>query len=100
MLNKHTNMSTKRKAADLPLTPSKRQHKVLTLCEKVEVIEAVIAGLNFVQAATKFGCGRTQIANIMNNKKNILDAYTNGTKATTKYLQLHNCQYPQINEKV
>ena len=65
-------MSAKRKATDVPLTPSKSRRKVLTQCEKVEVIEAVNTGMNFVKAAAKFNCVRTQIANIMNNKKNTL----------------------------
>ena len=52
---------------ELPGTPSKCIHKVLTLAEKVKVIEAVNTGLSNVKVATKFGCGRTQVANILLN---------------------------------
>ena len=38
------NMSCKRKAPASPLTPSKRAHRVLTLAEKVQVIDAVDDG--------------------------------------------------------
>ena len=36
----------------------------------------------------------------MLNKTAILEAYTNGAKAETKYLQSRNCMYPQIDTKV
>ena len=48
----------------------------------------------------KFGCGHTQVANILLNKTVTLEAYTNGVKAETKYLQPHNCLYPEIDAKV
>ena len=74
--------------------------KVLTLAEKIQVIDAVNSGLSNVKVASKFQCGRTQIAYILLNKTAILEAYTNGTKSSTKYLQPCNCQYHEINVKV
>ena len=57
-------------------------------------------GLSNVKVALKFGCGHTQVGNILLNKTAILEAYTNGTKANTKYLQPRHCIYPQIDAKV
>ena len=93
-------MSAKRKEIDSPGTPSKRVCKVLTLVEKVQVIDAINSGLNNTKVASKFQCGWTQIANILLNKTAILEAYTNGTKYTTKYLQPRHCMYPEIDAKV
>ena len=73
---------------------------MLTLSDKIKVIDSVNEGMKNSQVAAKFGCGRTQIANILLNKKAIVEAYTNGAKADTKYLQPRNCQYPTIDEKV
>ena len=69
---------------------------MLTLAEKIEVIKAVENCLSNVKVALKFGCGHTQVDNIMLNKTAILEAYTNGTK----YLLSRNCVYPQIDTKV
>ena len=94
-------MSAKRKAIDHPGTPSKHACKVLTLAEKIKVIETIEDGLSNVKVASKFRCGCTQVGNIMlNNETAILEAYTNGTKDVTKYLQSRNCMYPQIDTKV
>ena len=48
-------MSAKQKATDSPGTPSKCAHKVLTLAEKVQVIDAANSGLSNVKLASKFG---------------------------------------------
>ena len=62
------------------------------------MIEAVEQdGLSNVKVASKFGCGRTQVGNILFNKTVILEAYTNGAKANTKYLQPRHCVHPQID---
>ena len=74
-------MPAKRKTIDSPGTPSKCALKVLTLAEKVKVIEALNAGLSNVKVASNFNCGRTQMANIINNKDAIIEAYSNGCKS-------------------
>ena len=93
-------MSTKRKATDMHGTPAKHVQNVLTLAEKIKVIEAVDSGISNMKVALKFGCGHTLVGNIMLNKMAIFDAYTNGTKDNTKYLQPRHCVYPQIDVKV
>ena len=91
-------MSTERKATDSPGNPSKCAHRVLTLAEKVKVIEA--SGLNNVKTALKFNCGPTQIANIYLNKTAIMEAYTNGRNSDSKYLEPKPAMYPEIDEGV
>ena len=93
-------MSAKQKATDSPRTPSKCIRKVLMLAEKVKVIDAVNSGLSNVKVANKFRYGRSQVGNILMNKTAILEAYTSGTKADTKYLHPCHCMYPQIDSKV
>ena len=73
---------------------------MLALAEKVKVIEAMNTGLINIKIASKFGCGHTQVANILLNKTAILEAYTNGANADTKYLQAQNCMYPDTDAKV
>ena len=73
---------------------------VLTLAEKIKVIEAVDNGLSNVKVASMFGSGHTQVGNIILNKSAILEECTNGTKTNTKYLQPHHCVYSQIDAKV
>ena len=58
------------------------------------------SGLSNIKIASQFGCGCTQVANILLNKTAILEAYTNGANAETKYLQPRNCMYPDIDTKV
>ena len=93
-------MSQKRKATELSITPAKRARKVLTLAKKVQVIEYVDSGANNVKTAMKFGCGRTQIGNILLNRKAILETYGNGRNCESKYLQQRPQQYPGIDEAV
>ena len=61
------------------------------------MIEAIEYGLSNVKVASEFGCGHTQVGNIMLNKTAILEAYINATTDDTKYLQSRNCVYPQID---
>ena len=69
-----------------PLKQDKRQkelptRKCLSLCEKVEVIHASKElAQSAKQLAKRFGCGKTQIAQILSRKDTILEEWTsNGT---------------------
>ena len=64
-------MSLKRPASDSLGTPSKIARKVLTLCDKMKVIEAINRSLSHHSAAVKFGVGGTQINNIIQDQQNI-----------------------------
>ena len=64
-------MSLKWPASDSLGTPSKKARKVFTLCDKMKVIEAVNRGLSHRSAAVKFGVGKTQINNIIQDQQNI-----------------------------
>ena len=93
-------MSAKQKVPSLPATPSKKSQKVLTLANKIRVIEAVDNGMLHRWAAIKFDCGHTQVNTIILNCDSITEAYQNGTKATVKYLIPRNIQYPEIDQEV
>lgn len=93
-------MATKRKSPDSPGTPSKRRRHVLTLADKVRVIDAVRDGLSQRGAAEKFNIGRTQVANIIASKETIYDTYTKGGKASLKYLAPRHMKHSDIDEKV
>lgn len=81
-------------------TPPKKARKVLTLAEKVQVINEVKAGLSNRRAAAKFEVGRTQVNNIMLEEKTIMKAYMEGTNAKVKYLVPRTLKYGDIDEAV
>lgn len=94
-------MASKRPASELgsPGTPSKKR-KVLTLAQKVRVISDVEAGLSQRAVAVKYGCGRTQVHNILADKSNIQLRYREGTNAEVKYLVPRNLKYGELDKKV
>ena len=92
-------MSAKRKATDSPGTSSKRACKVLTLAKKVQVIDAVNSVLVMWNLHKSLGVAAPRLLTFY-NKMAILEAYTNGTKSNTKYLQPRHCMYPEIDAKV
>ena len=53
-------MSAKQRAIDQPGTPSKHVCKVLSLAEKIKVIEAIDNDLSNMKVALMFGCDHTQ----------------------------------------
>ena len=92
-------MSLKQPAPESLGTPSKRACKVLTLCKKVKVIDAVNGGMSHRNTAIKFGVGCTQISNIMQDQQNINKLYIKGNNANTKYLAPRALQYAEIDEE-
>ena len=91
-------MSSKQKAPASPANPSKRQCKVLTLAEKIRVIDAVENGMSNRAVAEKFQCGHTQVNSIILQQDSIKQAYQNGVNASTKYLAPRNMLYCQSQE--
>lgn len=95
-------MATKRSYPETfgsPGTPSKKR-KVLTLGEKIKVIQDIDGGLSQRAAATKYGCGRTQIHNILAEKETIQSAFREGTNSKVKYLQPRNLKYGPLDQRV
>ena len=93
-------MSTKEKCPESPLIPSKRQCKVLTLAEKIQVIDTVNNGRSHHSGALLFGVGCTQVNTIIGQKEAIKTAYQEGMNASIKYLAPRNMQYPEIDSNV
>lgn len=95
-------MATKRTVPDnpgSPGTPSKKR-KVLTLGEKVKVIQDIESGLSQRTVATKFGVGCTQIHNILTDREIIQKAFREGTNSNIKYLQPRNLKYLDLDQEV
>ena len=93
-------MSAKRKLNESSQTPSKRQRKVLTLSEHVDVVCYVNEGHSHRQAADRFGIGRTQINNVMLQKDKVLQEFSDGKNSKIKYLTPRTLLYPEIDEEV
>ena len=93
-------MSTKRKASTSIESTPKRQRKVLTLADRVRVIEDVSRGMSNRAAAEKYKVGRTQINSLILQKDKILQEYNDGRNGHIKYLQGRQLQYPKIDELV
>ena len=81
-------------------TPSKRQRKVLTLADKVRVLEDVSQGMSNRAVAEKYKVGRTQINNIVLQKDKIQLEFNEGKSANSKYLVARHLQYPDIDKGV
>ena len=75
-------MLSKRKAPACSGTPSKKSYNVLTLSDKMRVIEAVDGGMSNRAVALKFNCGRTQVNTIMLQCDAIQSAYKDGMNAS------------------
>ena len=70
---------------------SVKKRKVLTIENKVKVINLSGKGDSSRKLAEKFNVGKTQIQNIIKNKENILDMWENGTLSQ----HFNTCQVPQ-----
>ena len=93
-------MSAKRKASESPASTPKRARRVLTLAQKVQVLDLVHGGMSHRAVADKFNVGRTQINNIVLQKQCIMKDYESGKNATGKYLSDSKLQYPEIDSEV
>ena len=93
-------MSAKQKAIDSPGTPSKKACKVLTLEEKINVINAVEGGKSHRTVALLFIVGCTQVNHIIQNKDTYKHVFQEGMSTDIKYLVPHNMQYPKIDAEV
>ena len=69
---------------------------MLTLNEKVHVIQAVDNCQSYRNVAVKFNCGKSQVQCIIN----IMGLYSEGLNANVKYLAPRCMQYPQVHEQM
>ena len=90
------NMSAKRKAPESTGTPTNCGHKVLTLEEKVSVLDAIENGQSHRAVALQSQCGHTQVNEIIKHKQTSRTAYQEGMNGDIKYLVPGNMQYAEI----
>ena len=93
-------MSAKQKAIDPLGTPSKRVRKVLTLAEKVKVINFINASKSHRAVAIDFNVGRTQINEIICKCDSIKSMFMEGTNTAMKYLAPRHMLYPEVDSEV
>ena len=70
--------------SNMATNASKRKpYKELTLAEKVELIKAS-SGTSQRKLAEQFGCGKTQVSNILKRKAEYMTAYTDNQRTDSK----------------
>lgn len=80
-----------------PPPPSKKR-KVLTLEERVEVINNFDKGQSCRAIATKAGVGKTQIQSIINSREKIMSQWKDGSgRSDRKYLCAKRTIYTDLN---
>ena len=70
------------------------------MAEKITVIEAMDASSSSRVVASQFGVRKTQINNIMNNKKSLIQLYSEGANGSINYSTPKNIQHPKIDCEV
>ena len=93
-------MSAKQKAPDSPGTPSKKARKVLTLEEKINIINAVEGGSLIGQSLCYLMLAVCKLITSFTIKTLNKQAFWEGMSADIKYLVSRNMQYPEIDEEV
>ena len=92
---------SKRKADAMAMySPSPKKAKVLTLEERIKVLEKSESGMSARMISTQFSCGKTQIQNILKNKEQIRAEWEKGKAGDRKYLTARRTQYVELNERV
>ena len=65
-----------------------RKRKVLTLEDRVKVIKLFDSGKSGRQIPESLDVGKTQIQNIINEHKSVMDQWHNGASVDQKYVSL------------
>ena len=74
------------------------KRKVLSLQDKIDVIEKSNKGLSSREIASQFQCGKTQINNIISNKEKILSEWEKGTNCQQRYMKRRKTEYTDLNQ--
>ena len=77
---------------------SLRKRKVLTLEERVSVLDKIEKGQSCCPVAEELGVGRTQIQNIVKNKKDILKQWADGESSSKMYTKVRKTGYEEIDK--
>ena len=81
-------------------TVSSRKRKVLTLAERVKVIERSSRGESAVSIAKSINVGKTQIQSILIDKDSILARWESGESGDRKLSKIRKTTYTDIDEQV
>ena len=76
------------------------KRKVLTLQEKIDVIEKSSKGKSSREIAAHYQCGKTQITNIIANKEKILEEWEKGANCEQRYIKRRKTEYSDLNQQV
>ena len=78
-----------------------KKRKLLTLEQRVQVIEKHANGVSMKKLSEEYGCGATQIFTIIKNKDTIKEKWINGKRADSRYIYKdRNQKYPKLNRRV
>ena len=77
---------------------SSKKRKILTLEDRMKVVERSERGESARKVAAVMGVGKTQVQSIILNKENVRSAWTSGIGVERKYLKARRCLYADINE--
>ena len=80
--------------------PPLKMRKVLTLQERIIVIERSEKGESARKIATSLSVGKTQIQRVICDKELIKAEWQNGAQAQRKYIQGRRTQYSDLNERI
>ncbi len=93
-------MSTPKRKYTIDSSTVGKKRKILTLEEKVCVIEQSEKVDSSRVISPWFGVGKTQITKIIQQKSEIMNQWTSGLEGSRKHLKVRKCLYPDINDKV
>ena len=78
-------------------SPKRKPRKVLTLAERIKVLERQEKGETCSRIAESVGVGKTQIQSIINKKEELKEMWERGDSAGRKLMKRRKCVYEAIN---
>ena len=79
---------------------SLRKRKVLTLEERVSVLDKIEKGQSCRSVAEELSVGKTQIQNIVKDKEDILKQWAAGESSSKKYTKVRKTGYEEIDKVI
>ena len=79
---------------------SSRKRKILTLEDRVKVVERLSKGESARSIALSFNVGKTQVQTIANEKDNILRRWKDGENGDRKYGKKRKCTCEDLTEAI
>ena len=79
---------------------SSRKRKVLTLAERVAVLNKIDSGMSCRSVAEELGVGKTQIQNIVKEQEDIRKRWASGECSDKKYAKVRKTGYEELDRVV